>query len=463
VSIFDAMKDTNKTTREAAKEKYDAGNFEESKNLFLEAIIGIKHIIHLLEDKEEKLSYQAMLARMLKNVAIINYQLENYLESSLYFVQEFETLIEMPGWRTNHDLFVACYNVAGSCESFGDTIRLVNPDKASFYYEMALDYYKQDLELRSNLCPAPDQGVAVVCKDIGCIYVTLGDSRAELYLLSSLNTREDLYRAIQGTHEEMGEIHKILGEFYENQEDYSKSLEHYNLARGIYTALHPSDEPPHELLSAVLSGISRVEFLIKEAESSEGDDRVEGSADDRVDTGTDGDNKASDSGAETDALILEEDASPSEGSNYNSRNIKQEKTAQDQKADQDNLQLANIFLQSLYAWLEQLPEWIQKIMLNSAPVKSVIESAKQEAAMQNKNLLVIDTAEKTVSDSGEAISDMRDDKASMKPIENMLDASMMLSDPGFNYQVILPVAGMASDQMLNPANALDIGNFGIFG
>jgi tetratricopeptide (TPR) repeat protein len=507
---LDAIKDDNKKTMEAAKKKYDEGSFEESRGIFLQAIIEIKYII-VLDDKEGSLSYKAVLARMQKNVAIINSQLGNYLESLSYFLQELDTLKAMPEWQTNHNVFDAYYSVATSYKVFGDAISSDYPDKAMDSYTMALDYYKKDLELRSKLCPAPDQGVSVVFKDIGFLYVTLGDpDRAEPYLLSFLNTRKELYGLIQEAHEELGEVHQILGEFYENekdygkslkhylaakeiyierhpsdealhelspgilvgiyragvllgdfyenQKDYGKSLEHYNIAKDTYTLLHPSDKPSHELLSAVLTGIIRVEALIEEASSVQGN----GGADDRVDAGTDGDNKASDRGGEEDALTLEEDASPSEGSNYNSGNAKQENT------DQDNLQLANVFLKSLYAWLEQLPEWMQNIMLNSAPVKSAIESAKQEAAMYNpKYMLVKESTEETVSEIEEFVSGVLDDKASIKPIENMFDTSMMLSDPSFNYQVILPVAGivvgMASDQIFNPANALDMGNLGIFG
>ena len=56
---LDAIKDDNKKTMEAAKKKYDEGSFEESRGIFLQAIIEIKYII-VLDDKEGSLSYKGI-------------------------------------------------------------------------------------------------------------------------------------------------------------------------------------------------------------------------------------------------------------------------------------------------------------------------------------------------------------------------------------------------------------------
>jgi hypothetical protein len=107
----------------------------------------------------------------------------------------------------------------------------------------------------------------------------------------------------------------------------------------------------------------------------------------------------------------------------------------------------DIALNNLLNWIYELPEWLQEQVLNSAPIKLLIESAEQQAAIYNKNtvanlfakLLSTDIA----NNSADAVEDNINAKATVADtsFSESIDTSMILNEPTVTGWILPTVIG----------------------
>jgi|GEM_PF-3517009 len=131
----------------------------------------------------------------------------------------------------------------------------------------------------------------------------------------------------------------------------------------------------------------------------------------------------------------------------NNGKIREEKIAD----EYSNHVLVNPQLTKLYAWIYELPEWLQNQVLNSTPIKGLIESAEQMAAIYDIKSIQ-DIVTKMLSPEAQSPVDGAEydlyEKAQisdMRPIEP-IDMSMLYKDATVTGW-ILPTVGMESGNM----------------
>lgn len=123
----------------------------------------------------------------------------------------------------------------------------------------------------------------------------------------------------------------------------------------------------------------------------------------------------------------------------------------------------NTLLNHLLSWIYELPEWLQEQLLNSAPVKALIESAEQWDAIYDKKsvgelfakLLSVDP----VSNSVDATKDNINAKATIsESTTESIDTSMILNEPTITGW-ILPTVAIGSDNLFGDAGFNGLVNF----
>ncbi|MCT4635304.1 MAG: ankyrin repeat domain-containing protein [Rickettsiales bacterium] len=84
--------------------------------------------------------------------------------------------------------------------------------------------------------------------------------------------------------------------------------------------------------------------------------------------------------------------------------------------------LSSFLLKNLYSWMNQLPEWMQKLIINSTPIKDLIKHAKQTAAIYDMKSIEQDFIEKmfTFFESGNVVDSVEE---SANNSVNILDFS----------------------------------------
>ena len=106
----------------------------------------------------------------------------------------------------------------------------------------------------------------------------------------------------------------------------------------------------------------------------------------------------------------------------------------------------DIALNNLINWIYELPEWLQEQVLNSAPIKLLIESAEQQAAIYNKNTVASLFAKLLSTDiannSADAVEDDINAKATVADtsLAESIDTSMILNEPTVTVWILPTVA-----------------------
>jgi|GEM_PF-3739596 len=109
-------------------------------------------------------------------------------------------------------------------------------------------------------------------------------------------------------------------------------------------------------------------------------------------------------------------------------------------------------LTQLYAWIAELPAWLQEQILNSSPVKALIESVNQAAAIYNMNSLqdfiTQATPSEPASNSAEVTEEDMWQKAQVyDPYPtDAIDMTMIWKEPAVSGW-IMPMIGMESGTM----------------
>ena len=168
--------------------------------------------------------------------------------------------------------------------------------------------------------------------------------------------------------------------------------------------------------------------------------------------------------------------------NHHSDSISYNKDDDSSKAEQTNheefsetnLSLSELTLKNFYAWIQELPERLQHQILSSSPVKSMIESAKQIAAIYDiksaiQDLFTTMTSPKFSNGSIDMAECILDDKVQildLRPVDS-IDMTMVLKNTIISGW-ILPTGAMGSDNFfvdhafggaamnLNGLNAIDV-------
>ena len=149
---------------------------------------------------------------------------------------------------------------------------------------------------------------------------------------------------------------------------------------------------------------------------------------------------------------------------------KQEKEEENQESisgsektiDNNNNEQYSTFLNSFIAWIHELPKYIQNQLLNSIPIKTLIESLEQTAAILDIKSIAQDFAIKTTStetaaDSTDITEDELLDKIHIydaRPIEAIDMTTMILKEPTVTGwilpQVVIALSGsFTSNQNFN--------------
>jgi hypothetical protein len=133
------------------------------------------------------------------------------------------------------------------------------------------------------------------------------------------------------------------------------------------------------------------------------------------------------------------------------------------KADYDSK--PNLVLEFILSWINELPQWLQDKILDSSPIKSLVESIEQTSAMYDKKS-VSDIF--TISQSFEAsdslqneVEDNRQEKVKLcdLPSEGAIDMTMIWKEPTVNGW-ILPMVGIESGNMFEDDAAFNgLNNF----
>jgi len=105
-----------------------------------------------------------------------------------------------------------------------------------------------------------------------------------------------------------------------------------------------------------------------------------------------------------------------------------------------------LILEKFFAWIYELPEWLQKQILNSAPIKAMIEAAEQMTAIYDHKLIEIEFANKkleadfTFNDSDVLLTHNMYGKIEIHntSLSNPFDLDMILEKNGVKYD-ILPI------------------------
>jgi len=112
---------------------------------------------------------------------------------------------------------------------------------------------------------------------------------------------------------------------------------------------------------------------------------------------------------------------------------------------------SEVMLQELYAWIYELPEWMQNQILNSTPVKEMIISAEQMSVIYDIKSIAQDFATRVLaSDPGNnSVDVVEDDMYEMAQIHDLrpmdlIDMSMKLIGPAVVSGWILPMVSMES-------------------
>lgn len=123
----------------------------------------------------------------------------------------------------------------------------------------------------------------------------------------------------------------------------------------------------------------------------------------------------------------------------------------------------NLALQKFLSWINELPEWLQKQVLNSSVVKAIIESIEQNAKIYDKKV-DLDIYQQDQISSEEVslryIEDAIDQKAAVSEVSTsaeLVDTSMIL-DEQYVSGLILPISG---EQVIN-FNGPNFNDFVIF-
>lgn len=120
---------------------------------------------------------------------------------------------------------------------------------------------------------------------------------------------------------------------------------------------------------------------------------------------------------------------------------------------------AGVELQALYSWLNNLPEWMQDKILNSAPVKTMIESAEQAAAIYDIKYIAQDFVKRMLlpDDLRNIEEDSRTEKAMVAEVGcKPFDTSLVYGGLAA-AALILPAANsMLGDAPFNTFNGIEI-------
>lgn len=137
-----------------------------------------------------------------------------------------------------------------------------------------------------------------------------------------------------------------------------------------------------------------------------------------------------------------------EASNDKTQNIK--------LTEETNYALLNPQLIQLYAWIAELPEYLQKQILNSSPIQTLIESAKQVGVIYNVKTIIQSFAEiiSSPQEPNDEFERVQEVAQMAKQPDNLVDTSMILDGIfmpfGAVQQDSAPVFGeILPEQMIN--------------
>lgn len=123
-----------------------------------------------------------------------------------------------------------------------------------------------------------------------------------------------------------------------------------------------------------------------------------------------------------------------------------------------------LFLQHLFSWIYELPEWLKEQMLNSAPVKAIFEEAKKTTAIYDKKLVEKVLLElfviEEIADFDDITQNNQDQKITItdSSSEDLVDITVTFDNPQVKG-IILPVSISAGDIFdQNSFNGLTIFN-----
>jgi hypothetical protein len=139
------------------------------------------------------------------------------------------------------------------------------------------------------------------------------------------------------------------------------------------------------------------------------------------------------------ANIENKDADSNKGSNKGKQKTHESDT-------EERSSIIGLVIEELYSWLSELPEWLQNQILNSSPVKSMIENAEHMASIYDHKSMNIDFANKktesdfTFTDNDELLTDNINGKIEIHnmSLSNPFETDMILTEHNVKYD-ILPI------------------------
>lgn len=142
--------------------------------------------------------------------------------------------------------------------------------------------------------------------------------------------------------------------------------------------------------------------------------------------------------------------------------------------EEDEVPLSSIALKDLYAWLQDLPENLQKYFLSTAPIKTLIESAKLDSAVYKRKSMTEDFYDKVIyvgqdQSQGDIIENDLSEKAQVDDAASsaeMIDMTMILLGSAVSYLILptiiesVPLSGkdsfFAGEAGLNLLNCIEL-------
>ncbi len=154
----------------------------------------------------------------------------------------------------------------------------------------------------------------------------------------------------------------------------------------------------------------------------------------------------------------------------NTDNIKAANAA---KNDSDNEAKLSITLLNLLSWIFELPEWLQERILNSTPIRALLEEDESTTAIYESNYILNHLAKMFITgkegNSGDPTEGTQSEKIALAelPSQDLIDTSMILNEPTVPGWILPTVAvigsgGLFVDQafngllQLNELNGIDV-------
>ena len=145
----------------------------------------------------------------------------------------------------------------------------------------------------------------------------------------------------------------------------------------------------------------------------------------------------------------------------NDANANKESEADNKTKDNSN---PNILLAHLFAWIYQLPEWLQEQILNSIPIRTLIEITEQTySAYEIQSIFNYFTKSNSINSNKDSVYQTEDNinkkvTISFSSDDNLVDTSMVLDEPEVSGW-ILPTMNIGSENLLGSVGINELADY----